>query len=195
MDSGTSLSSKEVTPRDGVIDGEDKDADMKKEIEEKLDIDLEDPDVVKATTKIQAGFRGSMARKSLKQGRENIIEEKVEEEENKHEEEDASDEEEGESEYEDSEEEEEVVGTGKNTFVLLKQLVGIMKLGAGPKIAASMQKETGDIDDKTSDKLENGNGASEVINGGVNLPNNKSEDVKGNEVNGDASFVGNGKAV
>ena len=37
-----------------------------KEIEESLDIDLEDPDVVKATTKIQAGFRGAMTRKSMK---------------------------------------------------------------------------------------------------------------------------------
>ena len=43
-------------------------ADMKnKEIEDKLDIDLEDPDVVKATTKIQAGFRGAMTRKSMKE--------------------------------------------------------------------------------------------------------------------------------
>ena len=42
-------------------------ADIKnKEIEERLDIDLEDPDVVKATTKIQAGFRGAMTRKSMK---------------------------------------------------------------------------------------------------------------------------------
>ena len=38
-----------------------------KEIEERLDIDLEDPDVVKATTKIQAGFRGAMTRKSMKE--------------------------------------------------------------------------------------------------------------------------------
>ena len=37
-----------------------------KEIEERLDIDLEDPDVVKATTNIQAGFRGAMTRKSMK---------------------------------------------------------------------------------------------------------------------------------
>ena len=37
-----------------------------KEIEERLDIDLEDPDVVKATTKIQAGFRGATTRKSMK---------------------------------------------------------------------------------------------------------------------------------
>ena len=43
-------------------------ADIKnKEIEERLDIDLEDPDVVKATTKIQAGFRGAMTRKSMKE--------------------------------------------------------------------------------------------------------------------------------
>ena len=42
-------------------------ADMKnKEIEEALDIDLDDPDVVKATTKIQAGFRGAMTRKTMK---------------------------------------------------------------------------------------------------------------------------------
>lgn len=39
----------------------------KKEIEERLDIDLEDPDVVKATTKIQAGFRGAMTRKTMKE--------------------------------------------------------------------------------------------------------------------------------
>ena len=38
-----------------------------KEIEERLDIDLEDPDVVKATTKIQAGFRGAMTRKTMKE--------------------------------------------------------------------------------------------------------------------------------
>ena len=37
-----------------------------KKIEDSLDIDLEDPDVVKATTKIQAGFRGAMTRKSMK---------------------------------------------------------------------------------------------------------------------------------
>ena len=66
VDSGTSLSSKEVTPRDGVIEEQDDKVDMKKEIEENLDIDLEDPDVVKATTKIQAGFRGAMTRKTMK---------------------------------------------------------------------------------------------------------------------------------
>ena len=43
----------------------------KKDIEERLDIDLEDPDVVKATTKIQAGFRGAMTRKSIKQKKNN----------------------------------------------------------------------------------------------------------------------------
>ena len=43
----------------------------KKDIEERLDIDLEDPDVVKATTKIQAGFRGAMTRKSMKEKKKN----------------------------------------------------------------------------------------------------------------------------
>ena len=194
VDSGTSLSSKEVTPRDGVIEEQDDKVDMKKEIEENLDIDLEDPDVVKATTKIQAGFRGAMTRKSMKKNKEEGVKDKGEEEETRDEDEEGSEDEEGESdsEYEDSEEEEEV-GKGKNTFVLLKQLVGIMKLGAGPKMAATIQKEAEEIKNENRDNLENGNGASEeVINGGVSLPKDQAEEEKGDEVNGDVRLVGNG---
>ena len=165
-----------------------------KEIEERLDIDLEDPDVVKATTKIQAGFRGAMTRKSMKKDKEEGVKDKGEEEETRDEDEEGSEDEEGESdsEYEDSEEEEEV-GKGKNTFVLLKQLVGIMKLGAGPKMTAAIQKEAEEIKNENRDNLENGSGASEeVINGGISLPKNQAEEEKGDEVNGDVRLVGNG---
>ena len=185
VDSGTSFSSKEVTPRDGAIEEEDEEkvADMKKEIEEKLDIDLEDPDVVKATTKIQAGFRGAMTRKSMKRDKEEKGEEETLDEE------EVIDDDEGESEYEDSEEEEEV-GKGRNTFVLLKQLVGIMKLGAGPKMAATIQTEAEEINKENRDNLENG--ALEVVNGPVSLPKDQTEDGKVDEVNGDVSPVRNG---
>ena len=187
VDSGTSFSSKEVTPRDGGIEEEDvaEVADIKKEIEERLDIDLDDPDVVKATTKIQAGFRGAMTRKSMKRDKQ----EKGESEEETIDDEEVSDEEEGESEYEDSEEEEEV-GKGKNTFVLLKQLVGIMKLGAGSKMAATIKTEA--ENKESSDTLENGNGGVEVINGDVGVPRDKTEEGKVDEVNGDVSPVRNG---
>ena len=155
-----------------------------KEIEESLDIDLEDPDVVKATTKIQAGFRGAMTRKSMKRDKE----EKGDEEETLDDEE-VIDDDEGESEYEDSEEEEEV-GKGRNTFVLLKQLVGIMKFGAGPKMAATIQTEAEEINKENRDNLENG--ALEVVNGPVSLPKDQTEDGKVDEVNGDVSPVRNG---
>ena len=193
MDSGTSLSSKEATPRDGVIDEqEDKEkvADIKKEIEERLDIDLDDPDVVKATTKIQAGFRGAMTRKSMKEKKEEKVMEEGEDEETRDEEGSEEEEGESESEYEDSEEEDEEVGKGKNTFVLLKQLVGIMKLGAGPKMAATVQKEADSVNKENSVNLENGNGTPEVINGDASLP--QAEEEKGDEVNGDVHLVGNG---
>ena len=194
VDSGTSLSSKEVTPRDGVIDEQDdkeKIPDIKKAIEERLDIDLEDPDVVKATTKIQAGFRGAMTRKSMKQDKKEKDMEEGEDEETGAEAEEGEEEEgESESEYEDSEEEGEEVGKGKNTFVLLKQLVGIMKLGAGPKMAATVQKEAASVNKENGDKLENGNGTHEVINGDASVP--KAEEEKGDEVNGDVHLVGNG---
>ena len=41
-------------------------ADKSKQIEDHLGIDLNDPDVVKATTKLQAGFRGAITRKNMK---------------------------------------------------------------------------------------------------------------------------------
>ena len=41
-----------------------------KEIEARLGIDLGNPEVVKATTMLQAGFRGAITRKSLREKRE-----------------------------------------------------------------------------------------------------------------------------
>ena len=43
-----------------------------KEVETDLGIDLEDPDVIKATTTLQAGFRGAQTRKTLKEKQNNI---------------------------------------------------------------------------------------------------------------------------
>ena len=146
--------------------------------------------VVKATTKIQAGFRGAMTRKSMKQNKEEKVMEDVEEEETLAEEGSEEEEGESESEYEDSEEEDEEVGKGKNTFVLLKQLVGIMKLGAGPKMAATAQKEADSVNKENCANLENGNGTPEVINGDASSP--KAEEEKGDEVNGGVHPVGNG---
>ena len=44
--------------------------DKDKEIEARLGIDLGNPEVVKATTMLQAGFRGAITRKSLREKRE-----------------------------------------------------------------------------------------------------------------------------
>ena len=95
------------------------------------------------------------------------------------------------SEYEDSEEEEEV-GKGKNTFVLLKQLVGIMKLGAGP---TTVLKEADSVQKENCDKLENGNGTPAVININGDASLHEAEKENSDEVNGDVHLVGNGNPV
>ena len=50
----------------------EKKADQRAEAEEEIDIDLTDPEVEKAATKIQAGFKGMKARQQVKEKRQQV---------------------------------------------------------------------------------------------------------------------------